>query len=119
MPNHVHGILVLGKAAKEDRDEADRDGATVPTEAMSLSTIIQRFTTFTAHEYGKGVAAEGWPHYPGRLWQRRFHDHVVHHERELAAIREYIANNPAQWELDGENPEHRWNSARCGPGQPR
>jgi putative transposase len=133
MPNHLHGILVLGEGAREDRD-----GATVPTipgfptmpasstaptvpatptvpivstdtivppRSMSLSTIIQRFKTFTMHEYGKGVAAEGWPRYPGRLWQVRFHDHVIRNERELAAIREYIANNPLQWQLDRENPE--------------
>jgi REP element-mobilizing transposase RayT len=117
MPNHIHGILVLAEAARgsrdgADRDGEDRDGATVPTMrtvragAISLSTVIQRFKTFTMHEYGKGVARDDWPRYPGRLWQHRFHDHVIRNERELAAIREYIANNPLQWELDRENPDY-------------
>jgi len=72
---------------------------------MSLSTVIQRFKTFTMHEYGRGVAGQGWPRYPGRLWKHRFYDRVIRHERELGGIRESIVNNPLQWELDRENPE--------------
>jgi putative transposase len=87
MPNHIHGILVLGDTRE------DRDGATVPTPTLSLSTVIQRFKTFTMHEYGNGVATEGWPRYPERLWQHRFHDHVIRNERDLTTLREYIANN--------------------------
>lgn len=102
MPNHVHGIVVLC-----DLDGEDRDGAAVPTPALSLSTVVQRFKTFTAHQYGTGVASAGWPRYPGRLWQHRFHEHVIRHERELAAIREYIVDNPPQWHRDRENPDHQ------------
>jgi REP element-mobilizing transposase RayT len=100
MPNHLHGILVLEEGAR-----GERDGVTVPTSSMSLSTIIQRFKTFTMHEYGHGVATGEWPRYQGRLWQHRFHEHVVRNERDLDAIREYIANNPRQWQMDRENPE--------------
>ena len=102
MPNHIHGIVVLSGHTGEDRD-----GATVPTPALSLSTVMQRFKTFTAHQYGKGVEVQGWPRYPKRLWQHRFHEHVIRNERELAAIREYIVNNPRQWHVDRENPDHQ------------
>ncbi|MGH9203377.1 MAG: transposase [Vicinamibacterales bacterium] len=37
-------------------------------------------------------------------WQSRYHDHIIRGDRALAAIREYIANNPAKWALDEENP---------------
>jgi REP element-mobilizing transposase RayT len=103
MPNHVYGILVLREAARADRDGATVPTVPVPSGAMSLSTIIQRFKTFTRHEYGTGVATHGWSHYPGRLWPHRFHDHVIRSKQELAAIREYIAHNPLQWEPDREN----------------
>lgn len=43
-------------------------------------------------------------YYPGKLWQHGFFDHVIRNERELAAIREYIVNNPMRWHLDRENP---------------
>jgi REP element-mobilizing transposase RayT len=112
MPNHVHGILVLNESLKADgAGRADRHRGAVPTEtrmrgvSMSLSTIMQRFKTYTMYEYGKGVREQGWQRYPGRLWQQRFHEHVIRNERDLSAIREYIRNNPLQWELDRENPD--------------
>ena len=33
-------------------------------------------------------------------WQERFHDHVIRNEEEYRNIRNYIANNPANWEKD-------------------
>ena len=39
------------------------------------------------------------------LWQRGYHDRVIRNDRELAAIRQYIANNALQWHLDLENPD--------------
>ena len=74
---------------------------------MSLSTVMQRFKTFTAHEYRNGVAASGWPRYAGRLWQHRFYEHVIRDELPLVGIREYIVNNLRQWELDRENPAYQ------------
>jgi putative transposase len=61
--------------------------------------------SFTTHEYGKGVRGQDWPRYQRRFWQHRYHDRVIRNERELEAIREYIANNPLKWDLDLENPE--------------
>ena len=36
----------------------------------------------------------------GSIWQRNYCEHVVRNGTELNRIREYIHNNPAQWELD-------------------
>lgn len=41
-------------------------------------------------------------HYRFR-WQRNYYEHVVRDDKELDAIREYITNNPAKWDLDREN----------------
>ena len=38
------------------------------------------------------------------VWQRNYYEHVIHSEEELDGTREYILNNPLQWELDTENP---------------
>ncbi len=40
------------------------------------------------------------------LWQPRYHDHVIRSEGELTRFREYVANNPAQWEADTFFPQH-------------
>jgi REP element-mobilizing transposase RayT len=42
------------------------------------------------------------PHKP--VWQRNYYKHVIRNEDKLNRIREYILNNPLQWQFDRENP---------------
>jgi REP element-mobilizing transposase RayT len=58
----------------------------------------------TTKRYTDGVKQSGWPSYPGKLWQRNYYEHIIRNENELNRIREYIANNPMEWEFDRENP---------------
>ena len=42
---------------------------------------------------------------PGiKIWQRNFHDRIIRNNRELNAIRQYIIDNPLNWEMDKDNP---------------
>ena len=41
-------------------------------------------------------------------WQRNYYEHIIRNEQESNRIREYIMNNPLQWELDNENPKNTW-----------
>lgn len=100
MPNHMHGILIL-----VDRDEPQEEP--VP---LSLSEILRRFKTFTANQYRMAMKREEWQPWDGTLWQRNYHEHVIRNDRDLDAVRLYIANNVQQWELDHENPEVRRDS---------
>jgi hypothetical protein len=58
----------------------------------------------TTNEYIRGVKTFGWLPFTGKLWQRNYYEHIIRNEESLNHIREYIANNPMQWELDRENP---------------
>ena len=40
-----------------------------------------------------------------KIWQPRFHDHIIRNERELNAFRAYIEANPVNWTADQE-----WNA---------
>jgi len=40
-----------------------------------------------------------------RLWQRNYWEHIIRNESELQHLREYIRNNPLQWELDELHPK--------------
>jgi len=118
MPNHVHGIIVLvdnggdkgidvgaGPRACPEKGEPQKSGqpqGVAPT--MSLADVVHRFKTLTTKRYIDGVKASDWTPFAGRLWQRNYYEHVVRGENELTRIREYIANNPLQWEIDWENP---------------
>lgn len=49
------------------------------------------------------------------IWQRNYVERIVRNDRELEATREYIANNPANWDEDQDHPGH-WmeaNSPSC------
>jgi putative transposase len=69
-----------------------------------LPRLIQWFKTMTTNEYIRGVKNLGWTPFPGRLWQRNYYEHVIRDDDEWNATRNYIRENPAQWESDRENP---------------
>lgn len=39
-----------------------------------------------------------------RFWQANYYEHVIRGDKEMDCIREYIRNNPRQWDIDRENP---------------
>jgi len=88
MPNHFHGIVILS-------ENNGRTQGSAPT--LSLSDIIQRFKslTTTRHCHITNLST--------KLWQRNYHDHIIRNEKDLNCIREYIANNPQDWDKDEYN----------------
>jgi REP element-mobilizing transposase RayT len=72
---------------------------------MSLPDVVHRFKTLTTKRYADGVKQCGWTPFAGRLWQRNYYEHIIRDEESLDRIRQYIADNPARWTFDRENPE--------------
>ena len=97
MPNHFHGIIALKSGTGQPRGVA-------PTFGLSLPQIVHRFKSLTTTRYRNGIIQYGWKPFPGRLWQRNYHERVIRHENELNEIRKYIEENPLTWDLDPENP---------------
>jgi REP element-mobilizing transposase RayT len=84
MPDHMHGVIVL----------QDLSGLPGP----ALGGVIGAFKSLTTHAYIQGVEAQGWPPFPGRLWQRNYYERIVRDHAALQAIRAYIEQNPQRWE---------------------
>jgi REP element-mobilizing transposase RayT len=61
--------------------------------------MIGQFKSIVAKRINALRVTPGCP-----VWQRNFYEHVIRDETDLQAIREYIVNNPLQWELDENNP---------------
>jgi len=95
MPNHIHAIVML----------TTDDIGIRPDDAIGLPALIQRFKAFSTREYQRMAKAESGSPSDSALWQRNYHDRVIRNEKELATVRTYIVNNPAQWHLDRENPD--------------
>ena len=113
MPNHVHGIIVLGGVAsnglpEEPPSPSPTIGIQSPRESngstASLPEVVHRFKSITTKQYAEGTKKFGWPQFAGRLWQRNYYEHIIRDEDEWNRAREYIMNNPIRWETDRENP---------------
>jgi putative transposase len=111
MPNHIHGIIWLVGAPLVGALDcaihgAHGDGIRATTRvAPTLGDVMGAFKSITTDKYIDGVKRYGWTPFTGRVWQRNYYEHVVHDDRALEAIRDYIEANPSQWANDPENPE--------------
>ncbi len=108
MPNHFHGIIIVGAqfiapcrvgrsgyAPTVGRDgKADQEG--VMNHAPTLGKILRTFKAASTRLIRKTTLAEF-------VWQRNYYEHVVRNERALNAIRRYIQVNPLLWAYDREN----------------
>jgi putative transposase len=102
MPNHVHGIIVI---AEQDDHDAASGGAGLkpaPTKSHPVSEIVRGFKTFSARRINEHRGTRG-----AAVWQRNYYEHVIRNEASLSRIRQYVANNPASWPDDPENPAVR------------
>ena len=87
MPNHIHAIIILNPVG---------DGLS----PVTLSGVIQAYKRITTHAYIRNVRDSGWPTFPGRLWQRSFHDSIIRSDRHVDRLREYVESNPFVWPKD-------------------
>ena len=134
MPNHIHGIIMVGAplvgahlpndattTMPEPTTEPAAAGTTAggirtttavenraPTRGaptrVGLGDVVGAFKSLTTLEYARGVRDMNWPPFHGRLWQRNFYEHIVRTDESMKKIRQYILDNPTQWAFDRENP---------------
>jgi REP element-mobilizing transposase RayT len=108
MPDHFHGIMIVGAGPRarpcvHGRDRSPRldvHGKGHPqggAPTFSLFDAVQRFKSLTTTRYRYGVIGQKWTPFNGRLWQRNYYEHVIRDDADLYAIRQYIAGNPARW----------------------
>ena len=71
-----------------------------------IHNVVQWFKMMTTNEYIRRVKQNKWQSFNGKLWQRNYYEHVIRDEDDFNRVREYIINNPLQWELDDENPNN-------------
>ncbi len=107
MSNHFHGIIVLHSDCRGVLQYAPTDNARstenqtpqLRSPSQTVGAIVRGFKSASA----KSINA--LRNMPGvQVWQRNYYEHIIRNEESLNLIREYIVNNPLQWELDRENP---------------
>lgn len=116
MPNHLHGIIFInesrGKGKAFAKDNIDNDDPLlanalplrqVGTQSGSLNAIVQNFKSVSTRLVNKSYFKPG-----NKIWQRNYYERIIRNERELNAIRQYICDNPLNWERDEEYVDLRW-----------
>ena len=87
MPDHIHGIVVLGE---QTSTQQEHNGGLRNVAPHSISTIVQSFKANVT----RGCKSTGANSFK---WQRNYYEHIIHGDNELHQVRTYIQNNPAQW----------------------
>jgi len=129
MPNHVHGILIIGcdhdgrrggvtppngKMCIEYDHDGRRGGVTPPLhETFNGSNVdcraqhVQRPTLGQIIGYYKYQSTkqinETNKTPTKRVWQRNYYEHIIRNDIALNNIRKYIIKNPTNWETDRNN----------------
>ncbi len=107
MPNHLHGIITI--TCRGVQLNAPTDGIAVRNSGNLFSMISPRRNTLPViiRTYKAAVSSlcqrAGYKHFK---WQRGYYKHVIRTEDELNRARQYILDNPLQWDMDENNPSH-------------
>jgi putative transposase len=78
MPDHMHCLLSIDAKVKR---------------APTLFTVMKTYKSITTVAWIKHLEATKQEK-SGIIWQRSYHDQIIRNERHLAAVRQYILNNP-------------------------
>jgi REP element-mobilizing transposase RayT len=99
MPNHIHGIVLFETEPVPIRvsKKAGPARRSLGSFVGSFKAVVTRRVNVSA-PVAQPVAAQ-------------LYDHIIRNEASLNAVREYIANNPANWMYDRQNP--------CGMKSPK
>ena len=105
MPNHLHGILIITdegyQALPKNRPRKEQFGKPVPG---SIPTVVRSFKSAVTRRINLMRRTKTPP-----IWQGNYYESIVRVETGLDAIRQYIINNPLQWEIDKENIKYHSN----------
>ena len=109
MPNHFHALFHIHEQDGEQalcptldpRGNGDRAhvGAPLRRQSGTIGSIVAGFKSATTKRINMVRNTLGCP-----VWQRNYYERVIRNGQELSRAREYVVNNPIQWDLDKENP---------------
>ena len=85
MPDHVHGILVLGR-------RSGRASAIGRVAVGSLGAVVRSFKSAVTARINSERGAR-----PGGIWQRNYFDQIIRSRADLDRVRRYIRDNPVRW----------------------
>jgi putative transposase len=117
MPNHVHFILwitdpAVGMFLADIPGRGRLDGSKshpykIPTPTKinfvpALGDVVGAFKSLVFKIYLDWIKAND-PTRRAKFWQDNYYEHIIRNDVELNAIRQYIIDNPVNWNKDRDN----------------
>lgn len=123
MPNHIHGIIIIGKnefntanlnsASHRNMESNANSQSHRSTDAMQRVSTQSTSATHSASQnafapqsknlasiirgYKSAVTTYTRKNNIRFEWRVRYHDHIIRNEEEYLRISNYIKNNPSKW----------------------
>ena len=96
MPNHIHIIItILNDVGVQNIEPLQNKYQNIIPK--SIGSIVRSYKASVT----RWCKSNGFEEFK---WQRNYYEHIIRNDEDFFRIREYIRNNPLQWELDEENP---------------
>jgi REP element-mobilizing transposase RayT len=104
MPNHLHGILVIGDILVGAIHESPLRYPCGST-PKSLGAIVGLYKAAVSKRINTICNTQGHS-----IWQRNYYEIINRNNKSLENMRQYVVENPRCWTDDPENPQyHREN----------
>jgi REP element-mobilizing transposase RayT len=98
MPNHVHGIILVGAQFIAPSAAPDNNLGAMNRAPTTLGEILRAYKAASTRVIRETANANF-------AWQRNYYEHVIRDDESVNSIRQYILDNPARWDIDRDNPQ--------------
>lgn len=96
MPNHMHAILkIVRKRSQSIKDKVMLNSGIAYRPPRSVSSFVAGFKSAATKRINLARNTPG-----KKVWQDRFHDHIIIDNDGYQNIHNYIQNNPFTWKDD-------------------
>ncbi len=98
MPDHIHGIIVIGDSRRGTAQHAPMAATTINREQFgkptsdSIPTIVRLFKSTTTRQINEMRRMPGVP-----VWQRNYYERIICDPESFYRIRRHINDNPRNW----------------------
>lgn len=100
MPNHFHAIIIIGENKYNNRRDAMHYVSTTTTTQKNQFATQRKNLSSIIRGYKSAITTFARKNNIDFAWQSRFHDRIIRNNDEFERIRNYILNNPLNWNND-------------------
>lgn len=119
MPNHVHfvvwlgvldvnvGVPLAGILNGQEQDGGKPRPYAIPSPQKTnsnpaLGDVVGTFKSLVFKTYLNWIETNNVQK-QAKFWQANYYEHIIRNDRDLNAIRQYIIENPNNWQTDRDN----------------